>query len=282
MILSFHPIIEADRNIICAGRAPDRNDRAAIQAAAAVILPQGCSEALYRMARANCEHVFPNLDARFDFPGKMGQIRLFRSLGVAHPFTRLFSSVAEFESLKAETAFPVVIKWDWGGEGDTVFKVEHPDTLTRVLERTRACERSGQFGFLVQAFIPSDGKALRMTRIGRRRIDYWRVQKDPRCFGSALAQGAQIDYEIPEDLRSAAGAAVATVVAETGLQLAGFDFIFERDALLNGRIEPLMLEINYFFGRRGLGGSERYYAMLTAEVDAWLAERGFVRHEDGG
>ena len=64
MILSFHPIIEADRNIICAGRAPDENDLNAIRQATAVILPQGCSEALYRLARTNCERIFPNLDLK--------------------------------------------------------------------------------------------------------------------------------------------------------------------------------------------------------------------------
>ena len=73
MILSFHPCFEADINIICAGREPDHNDSAAMRSAAAVILPQGCREALYRMAKQNCAHVFPNYDARFEYPGKTGQ-----------------------------------------------------------------------------------------------------------------------------------------------------------------------------------------------------------------
>ena len=33
MILSFHPLFEADKNIICAGRAPGAEDLAAIKAA---------------------------------------------------------------------------------------------------------------------------------------------------------------------------------------------------------------------------------------------------------
>ena len=60
MIVSFHPLFEADRNIICAGR----EDPAAIRAADAVILSQGCYRALYEMAWENCPHVFPNYDAR--------------------------------------------------------------------------------------------------------------------------------------------------------------------------------------------------------------------------
>jgi ribosomal protein S6--L-glutamate ligase len=34
---------------------------------------------------------------------------------------------------------------------------------------------------------------------------------------------------------------------------------------------PLLLEINYFFGRKGLGGSEAYYKILQEEIQAWLA-----------
>jgi ribosomal protein S6--L-glutamate ligase len=65
MILSFHPLFEADQNIICAGREPNAEDVAAIRAAKAVILSQGCYPSLYEIVRANCPNVFPNYDARF-------------------------------------------------------------------------------------------------------------------------------------------------------------------------------------------------------------------------
>jgi len=78
MILSFHPCFEADKNILCAGRDPDLDDLAAIKLADAVILPQGCKKSLYEMAEQNCEHVFPDYKARFSFPGKTGQIKLFQ------------------------------------------------------------------------------------------------------------------------------------------------------------------------------------------------------------
>jgi ribosomal protein S6--L-glutamate ligase len=32
-----------------------------------------------------------------------------------------------------------------------------------------------------------------------------------------------------------------------------------------------MLEINYFFGRRGLGGSDAFYEILKSEIDNWLS-----------
>jgi ribosomal protein S6--L-glutamate ligase len=33
----------------------------------------------------------------------------------------------------------------------------------------------------------------------------------------------------------------------------------------------MLLEINYYFGRKGLGGSEAYYKILRKEIQAWLS-----------
>ncbi len=273
MILSFHPIIEADKNILCAGRQPDEDDLAAIRRAEAVILPQGCSEALYRMARANCRNIFPNLDVRFDYPGKCGQIRLFRELRVAHPATELYASLADFRSRPPAMPLPVVIKLDWGGQGETVFKAADAPAMDHALARVAACEATGQSGFLVQQWIPDGGRSLRVTVIGRRRIAYWRVQPDPSRFGASLAAGGHIDPDADPALQAAALAAVDDFCRRSGLQLAGFDFLFDTRRLEQGHIEPLMLEINYFFGRSGLGGSEGYYRILEEQVSAWLATR---------
>lgn len=272
MILSFHPIIEADQNIICAGRMPDETDLAAIRRAAAVILPQGCSEALYRMARAHCEHIFPNMDVRFAYPGKRGQIDLFRKLGVAHPPTDHYEDTAAFQRQPSRIAPPLVVKLDWGGEGETVFKASDGQNLAHILERIQAFERTGQKGFLVQQFVSTRQRSLRVTVIGRRLVGYWRIQPAPERFGTSLANGATIDHAADPHLREAAAAVVRRVCHSTGLQLAGFDFIFNRHAVDEGRIEPLALEINYFFGRTGLGGTRAYYRMLEQEVAAWLAD----------
>src|SRR5210317_154413 len=118
MIVSFHPLFEADKNIICAGREPNGEDLAAIRAADAVILSQGCYRALYKMARENCPHVFPNYVARFKYPGKINQIRLFRKVRVAHPASEIFSTVASFQQryheglTKLSFNFPIVFKMD--------------------------------------------------------------------------------------------------------------------------------------------------------------------------
>lgn len=273
MIVSFHPIIEADTNIICAGRQPDDGDLAVIKQAKAVILPQGCSEALYRMARINCTNVFPNLDVRFDYPGKRGQVQLFERLGVNHPQTYTYASVEDFNRSPPQIALPAVVKFDWGGQGDTVFKVNDTQELSAVLRQAKDFESSGQQGFLVQQLIASGNRSLRVVVIGTRFISYWRIPPQDSPFGAGVARGAVIDHVADPDLQSAARSSARRFCEQTGLQLAGFDFLFDAGAGDNrGKLaEPFFLEINYFFGRTGLGGSEKYYDLLTEQVDQWLS-----------
>ncbi len=277
MILSFHPIIVADENIICAGRDPDEQDRAVIRAADAVILPQGCTEPLYRMATADCRHVFPNLDVRFDFPFKSGQTRLLDKLGIAHPETAYFENVAEFHRSAGNIVYPVVVKYDWGGQGNTVFKACDSKQMSVVLDKAAACETTGQCGFLIQEYIPADHGALRIALIATQKLAYWRVPQSPDTFGTHVDGGARIDASYRPDLQRMAIDVVEQVGRQTGLQLAGFDFIFDKRDLERGSIRPLMLVINYFFGRTGLGGSEAYYRILEAEIDKWLAAIGLSR-----
>ena len=270
MIVSFHPIITADRNLLCAGRLPNEQDLAAIRSADAVILPQGCYEALYRMARNNCRLVFPNLDVRFDYPGKAGQIRLFREHGIAHPPTRLFESLAGYRAKPPVLDFPVVLKLDWGGQGETVFYAAGPSELEALMQKVAACERTGQCGFMVQRFIPSANRSLRVVVIGTRLISYWRIQDEAHGFGASVAAGARIDHHGDPERQAAARDVVRSFCGQTGLQLAGFDFIFEQYRQDEAPGGPLMLEINYFFGRTGLGGSDAYYRIVEQEVDKWL------------
>jgi ribosomal protein S6--L-glutamate ligase len=182
MILSFHPLYEADLNITCAGREPNADDLAAIQTADAVVLPQGCYRSLYEKARTNCRHVFPNYDARFRYPDKIGQIRLFRDFEIAHPASDIFPTVAAFKEgmnkpLSGKTlTYPLVFKLNWGGEGKTVFLIESEDALSRRLQKAAEFEKSEPTGFLLQEYIDARGRTLRVIVVGRRFISYWRIQ----------------------------------------------------------------------------------------------------------
>jgi len=274
MIVSYHPLFEADRNILCAGRRLDDRDLAAIQAAKAVILNQGCYQSLYEMARANCRHVFPNYDAKFKYPGKLGQTKLFKELNICHPSTEIYSDLAAFKKKyrhnpdRLPSRYPLVFKYDWGGEGETVYRIDTPEDLQKVLTQTAEFEKSGQSGFLLQDFVPCADRALRVVVIGQHSVSYWRIQQNSGAFHTNLSKGAVIDSKAEPGLQQKAVAVVKELCQKTGINLAGFDVIFSAES---SDPDPMLLEINYFFGRKGLGGSEAYYKILQEEIRAWLA-----------
>lgn len=277
MILSFHPMFPADKNLLCAGRLPGEKERTAIRAAAATILPQGCRRELFDMARRHCPRVFPDYTARFDYPGKTGQIRLFQECGVRYPSSEVFSSAARFADryrrLPADLPFrfPFVIKFDWGGEGETVSVVQSVEQLEAVIKKAVDFERTGLSGFIMQEFIACRNRVLRVAVVGSTNISYWRIgAKDHRSCVSAAA-GAFIDADADPDLQRSAVDAVKRFAQRNRIDLAGFDLLFSEG---KGEREPYFLEINYFFGRRGLGGSERYYALLAKEICGWLHRHG--------
>ena len=277
MIVSFHPCFEADKNIICAGRKPDSGDLAAIKSAHAVILPQGCYKSLYYMARDNCAYVFPNYDAKFKYPDKIGQIKLFQKKKVLHPKTVTFHNTELFANYYAGSSaglsdqlsldFPFVFKFDWGGEGENVYLIKSVEDLQEVLQKAAIYEKTGQAGFLIQEYIPSQNRTLRVVVINRKIITYWRVLKNREGFCSNLSQGAVIDFDADPDLQEMAAVSVKNFCKQAEINLAGIDILFSSEA---EKKEPLFLEINYFFGRQGLGGSEKYYEILMAEIRGWI------------
>ena len=276
MILSFHPLYVADRDLLCAGRDPGAMELTAIQKAEAVILPQGCRESLYRMAKDNCAHVFPDYDARFAYPEKIGQAKLFQEKGVSHPLTVIYENpvlpAADYDAVLNTPPFdlPFVFKFNWGGEGETVFCLDSWETIEKTLSKTILYEKSGQYGFLLQELVPSKGRSLRVVVIHQSYISYWRVQNDANAFYTNLTKGAKIDSVSDPALQEAAIAATRKFCDQTKINLAGFDFLFSEADLDAGVIKPLFLEINYFFGRKGLGGSGKYYKILQNEIDVWV------------
>ncbi len=273
MILSYHPCFEADENRLCAGRQPDKDDLALISKACAVILPQGCPEALYEMASRHCDHVFPHYEARFRYPGKTGQARMMKDLSVPCPRSWVFPDTKQAEKIARTVnaiGFPLVFKLNWGGEGDTVFLLSGPADLDAALSRAASYERSGQKGFVLQQYLPHGGRTLRVVVIGEHYQAYWRIQDDPFVFGTSMNRGARIDHSEDPPLRESGTALVQDVCQKTRINLAGFDVIFNHSE--KGHLEPtpMVLEINYFFGRRGLGGSEPFYGLLQRQIEKWL------------
>ena len=273
MILSYHPCFNGDKNNLCAGRQPTSMDLEDIQKADVVILPQGCLKSLYNMARETCRHVFPNYDAMFNYPGKLGQIELFRETKTLHPDSTIFTDLKSFLSTcnfppkVSQYQFPFVFKFNWGGEGSTVYLIESMNHFKEILDMTKRFEKTGQAGFLLQEYIPDQNRVLRVVVIGKRIISYWRVKEKKDTFQIALAKGAVIDHTSDSDIQEKAREIASDFCDKTFINLAGFDFLFANSS--QGP-KPLFLEINYFFGRRGLGGSQQYYTILNSEIQKWL------------
>lgn len=268
-ILSFNPVVKADVYRLCAGRKPNERDVAIIKKARAVILPQGCSSDLYWTVVRYCSKVFPNYRCRFIYPGKAGQIRMFRAFGLPHPRTRLFGSVGDIpQSVLDSLNYPVVVKSSSGGEGENVFFVPDRKTMKDVLEQMVLLERSGFRGVLIQEYVPNDGRDLRVVIMGNRFYAYWRVSTQDEFFHN-ISKGAKYEWDGDEKKKEAGLSLALSLKNLTGINLAGIDIIFNKDDT-EGK-NPLLLEVNYFFGRRGLGGNEVYYRLLNEAVEEWIS-----------
>jgi len=77
MILSFHPCFADDIQIILKDRDLNSDDLALIREAEVIILPQSCKFDLYQACKNSSALIFPNYEARFEYPGKIGQSLLF-------------------------------------------------------------------------------------------------------------------------------------------------------------------------------------------------------------
>ncbi|MEE4608512.1 MAG: hypothetical protein V2L15_06460, partial [Desulfobacteraceae bacterium] len=92
-------------------------------------------------------------------------------------------------------------------------------------------------------------------------------------FAANLAHGAVIDHHSDPHLIKAGVDAALQFCRRQRIDLAGLDFLFNVD---QEGPEPLFLEINWVFGRRGLGGSEGFYHLLIPEIHRWLARHNLA------
>jgi len=276
MILSFHPCFDTDIQIILGDRRLDSSDLRLIRNARAVILPQTCPKELYDACSVSGAAVFPSYAVRFKYPGKMGQSILFKDFGLLHPETLRWRRIDEFKkAYPASNAFPhelpFFIKDDRSHEAEGVLLVKDMPSLSRALNYLALGERSGLSGFVSQEFIPSEGNVLRAVIIGKRIITYWKRPSRPGRIITTISRDAVIDHHWRPDLQEKGRKQALSLAGKTGINLAAVDFVFP---LSDDDPAPFFLEINYFFGRRGLGGSERYYRLLYQAVLDWLGQNG--------
>jgi ribosomal protein S6--L-glutamate ligase len=270
MILSFHPCFVADAQIILADRKLSAEDRRLIQSADAIILPQTCSLALYKACANSKAHVFPDYELRFKYAGKVGQSSLFEKLEIPHPATERWPSVKKFrDHLKAENGppheMPFFLKADKSHEGDGVFFVTDRKSLDTALARL---EKTGSDSFISQKLIRCQGNVLRTVVLHKRIITYWK--REDHGIISTVSHGARVDRKWKPALQEKGRAQARWICEKTGINLAAFDLVFNLD---HPDPQPFILEINYYFGRKGLGGSLRYYRLLLNAIQEWLKEK---------
>jgi ribosomal protein S6--L-glutamate ligase len=149
-----------------------------------------------------------------------------------------------------------------------VYKVCDVQTVHTILTQLRAMESSGAHGFIVQRLINHGGRDLRVVVLYDRLRSYWRVQTNPGQFLTNLSMGGIIDADSDPHLLRKAEQVVSHFCQRSGITLAGIDVIFDQEYEPSS---PLLLEINYWFGRRFFGSSEAYYGELKTAVKRWLA-----------
>ena len=277
MILSFHPCFDADVQIIIGDRPLSSGDLELVRKAKAIILPQGRTEDLYYACTKSNALIFPGYEMRFKYQGKTGQNLLFKYFGCPHPETLCWSSVEEFKKgYKGQDLFPhdlpFLVKADNVHEAEGVFLVKDKVSMSEALDYLIKRERSGILGFVTQVYVGSDGNVLRAVIIGRKVITYWKRPYKHGKVITSISRGAIIDHDWKPDLQEKGRVQAQSLSKKTGINLAAIDFIFP---FTEKEPAPLFLEINYYFGRRGLGGTKNYYRLLHEAIQDWLSEAGF-------
>ena len=275
-ILSFHPCIVAHKQIILGSRNLCSEDHLLIHEADAIILPQSCSYDVYKAFNASDAHLFPNYNARFKYPGKIGQARLFQNIEIMHPKTIVWESLTAFQdAMRENKAFPhkkpFLLKTNHSHEADGVFLIQDSDSLESALDVFKGFEQAGYNGFISQDMISSGGNVLRVVIIGHHLISYWKRPKNKNQLITTVNRGALIDAGWKKDLQEKGKTQVSILSSSTGINLAAIDLLFHME---HDDPKPLTLEINYYFGRRGIGGSLQYYQFLFKATQDWLKEKG--------
>ncbi len=259
--VSLHHQIRLDENLPPIGPLDAAASRL-IAGAAGVLMPKYCPPARYEEVSRLARFHFPRLSARYACRGKARQVLLFRRLGIAHPRTVLYADPEEAlrDAGSRLLAFPFVLKGDSGGGGSAVFPVTSHGVY---LERLACLPRHEPV--LVQEWIRNGGRDLRVVLMGSLVESYFRVGGD--SFYNNVSKGARIDHGLRPDLQQKGKALAVRVARRTRIDLAAFDIMFPE-----GGGPPLVVEINFQFGRKGLGGRKGYDRMLRSAIQAWMRQ----------
>ncbi len=274
-IVSYHPGLAAEVNMLLVSQRPlDTGDRAALAGAAAVLLPQVCRPDLHDLVRSLGKPHFPRPALQLTLDGKVGNHLLFSRLGLPQPRTLSFEGIGQAAQAWREGVLaaaglrpPLVVKGAGGGEGRNVFLARSPEDLESLEGSLETRCVYGPPGLVAQELVESKGRDLRVILAGDYQEAYWRLGR-PGEFRNNLSQGGRVEREDwPEEM--AAGLKLARLLqGRAGLDLAGVDVLVDPER------GPLLLEINFYFGRRALGGLEAWRRLQLKAARGWLAGLG--------
>lgn len=274
MIVSFNRHVKGDVNLrlTLKGLFTERQAQE-IASAKGVVVTQSIKPHQYEFCRARCSHLFPDYTHRFGFEGKYANIQLFRKFNTPHPETSCYESVEDFKLRHLKNrqpflAFPFVLKGDEGGGGWAVSLVRNRRELMDRLEVLGNDGLHPARRFIAQAFVHHEGRDLRVVVIGKMMKAYWRCQQKPGEFRNNVGRGAVINDNLDPGLARKGIRRVQDFCLKTGINLAAFDVLFDRRL---PEPEPLLSEINFCFGRKGLGGSRPFYELLNQAVQQWAS-----------
>ena len=257
--VSLHHQIRLDVNL--PALAPlDERSRDLLCNAAGVLMPKYFSPVRYQQVAALAPNHFPRLGPRYLYRGKASQIRLFRDLALPHPRTVVYDKPAQAlrSCLQSGIPFsPCVLKGDRGGGGSAVFPIHTWSDLSNGLNML-----PGDEPVLLQDWVNNQGMDLRVVIIGELTKSYFRVGNGH--FYNNVAQGGRIDYELFPEKQRLGREMARSLCQSAGIDVAGLDLMFPPQG------SPLFIEINFLFGRKGIGGRTGYERLFDQAVRAWM------------
>lgn len=275
-VVNYHPGLKAEANLLLASQRPlGRADYLAVAGASAVLLPQVCRADLYALVAALGKPHFPRPLAHLTLDGKVGNHLLFQHHGLPEPRTLVFddlpsAALAWREGLVAAAGIhpPLVAKGAGGGQGRNVFLVHTPEELLGLESHLETHCFQGPSGLILQERVAIPGRDARVVVVGRQVDSFWRLVPEEGAFFTSLSQGGIIDRQgWPQEMARAV-ALVRRLQDLAGLDMAGVDVLVPEGA------PPMLLEINFYFGRNAHGGTEGLRRVHLTAVREWLTSLG--------
>ncbi len=260
--VSFRPEVEMEENLPPLAGMDDPRIIDLLGRAAGVLLPAHVSPWRYLKMTGLARNWFPRLDVQFNSRGKTKQAFLFQKLGVRHPETLVFQNPQNLQDHLnlhgSPWGYPFVLKGDLGGGGDTVFPVFEPEETATHLAKL---PKDGPL--LIQKCVAHGGKDLRVVVYADQAVSYFRVGGGR--FYNNICRGAKLDHDGWPELQQKGVAAALAFSARAGIDIAGYDLMFPDDG------EPVFIEVNFHFGRKGLGGAKEHSRHVLRAIWRWRA-----------